>query len=190
MKLVSILGSPHSQGNGGTITSRFTETAAKLGAEVRQFELNNLNYRGCQACYKCKTTLDRCGLSDDLTQVLEAIRDTDTVLISSPIYMSELPGPVKSMIDRTFSFLPPDFLSNPNASRVSGKKVVLIITHGAPGQAYAEVGKRYENVLKLSLGLKEFHFLEAGGLGPMPIAIPDEYLQKAEHLARTVMSAN
>jgi len=48
-------------------------TGSTSGAETREFALNKLSYRGCQACYACKKRLDRCGLNDDLTQVLEAV---------------------------------------------------------------------------------------------------------------------
>ena len=57
MTIVGLLGSPRAKGNCATIANRFTETAAKLGAETKTFELNRLAYRGCQGCYACKKSL-------------------------------------------------------------------------------------------------------------------------------------
>ena len=54
MKIVTLLGSPRTGRNSATIANRFTETAARLGADTRTFELNRLDYRGCQGCYACK----------------------------------------------------------------------------------------------------------------------------------------
>ena len=73
MKIVALLGSPRAHKNSATIAQRFTATAAQLGAQVRTYELNRLNYRGCQGCYACKQTLDHCVLEDDLTEVLAAV---------------------------------------------------------------------------------------------------------------------
>ena len=85
MKIVTLLGSPRSKGNSTTIAKRFSETAAKLGAESRIFELNKLNYRGCQACYACKKTLDHCVLNVDLSDVLVAVQEADIVLMATPV---------------------------------------------------------------------------------------------------------
>ena len=44
MKIVALLGSPRAHKNSATIAQRFTATAAQLGAQVRTYELNRLNY--------------------------------------------------------------------------------------------------------------------------------------------------
>jgi multimeric flavodoxin WrbA len=86
MKVVSLLGSPRERANSSMIAEHFCTTAQKLGAEVRTFALNDLNFRGCQGCMACKTKLDRCALEDDLTEVLEAVRETDVLVLATPIY--------------------------------------------------------------------------------------------------------
>ncbi|MGD9505996.1 MAG: flavodoxin family protein [Syntrophobacteraceae bacterium] len=55
MKIICLLGSPRKNGNSAAIAERFCETAKKSGAEVQTFALNELNFRGCQACMACKT---------------------------------------------------------------------------------------------------------------------------------------
>ncbi len=85
MKIVALLGSPRSGGNSSTIARRLVETAAGLGAETRVFELNRLNYRGCQGCYACKKNLDRCILDDDLSDVLAAVKEADAVVLATPV---------------------------------------------------------------------------------------------------------
>jgi multimeric flavodoxin WrbA len=118
MKIVCLLGSPRTNGNSSILASRFLATAAGLGAETRAFELNRLTYRCCQGCYACKTTLDSCIVQDDLTAVLEAVRAADVVVLATPVYYGDISGQLKCFIDRTFSYLVPDYVTNPNPSRL------------------------------------------------------------------------
>ncbi len=135
MNITCILGSPRVKGNSAAIARRFCDKAGQMGAKVRYFNLNELNYKGCQACMACKTKSDRCILDDDLTQVLDAVMDADVVVMTSPVYMGDMSGQLKCFIDRTYSFMGPDFRTNPNASRLSpGKKLVFIMTQGAPAE--------------------------------------------------------
>ena len=95
---------------------------------VETFSLNELNYRGCQACMACKTKLDRCVLKDDLEPVLDAVRQTDVLVLASPVYFGEVTSQTKGFIDRTFSFLTPEFKTNPqNMSRLVGGKSLVFI---------------------------------------------------------------
>ena len=116
MRIVCLLGSPRSRGNSTAVARHFCETAEKKGASIQTFALNKLNYRGCQACMTCKTKLDRCVLKDDLTEVLDAIRDADVLVMATPVYYGEVSSQLKAFIDRTFSYLVPDFETNPAPS--------------------------------------------------------------------------
>ena len=110
MKIVSLLGSPRPHGNSTAITRRFQDTAANLGAEVRTFELNRLVYRGCQGCCACKQSLDHCILNDDLTEVLNTVAEADVVVLASPVYYGDVSAQLKGFIDRTYSYLKPDYM--------------------------------------------------------------------------------
>ena len=193
MKIACLLGSPRLEGNSATIAKQFIKTATNLGAKIRIFELNRLTYRDCQGCLTCKTKLDQCVLKDDLTEVLQAIKEVDAVLLSTPVYMGDIPGQVKSFIDRTYSFMVPDYIHRPaNArSRVpSGKKGVLIITQGAPEGAFTEVGQRYQRVMRANMALTEVYLIHAGGVGPAGIVqkIPEKYLNQTEDAARAILN--
>jgi multimeric flavodoxin WrbA len=157
MKISCLLGSPRQMGNSAAIARRFTETAANLGANIEFVELNQLTYRGCQGCMSCKTTSDKCVLNDDLTGVLESLKSADVVAMAMPVYCSDVPGQVKCFFDRTFSYLKPDYRSEGNPSRVpAGKKLVFIITQGAPvEELFAEIAPKYQAFLKRSMGFVE-----------------------------------
>jgi len=68
---------------------------------------------------------------DDLEKVLDAVRRADVLVMASPIYYGEVASQIKAFIDRTYSFLASDYVTNPHPSRLSpGKKMVFILTQG------------------------------------------------------------
>lgn len=188
MKVVALLGSPRTGKNSSTIAARFMETAAALGAETRTFELNQLTYRGCQGCYACKKGLEHCVLKDDLTAVLTAVQEADVVLLSSPVYYGDVTAQLKGFIDRTYSFLKTDYLSNPQPSRLGPKKLVMVLTQGHPDEAlFADIYPRYEGFLKW-MGFTDTRLIRACGVGPGSFdAIPEEYLLQADEAARALV---
>ena len=188
MKIVSLLGSPRSQGNSNAITRRFQDSAANLGAQIRTFELNRLSYRGCQGCYACKKTLDHCILNDDLTEVLAAVTESDVVVLASPVYYGDVTAQLKGFIDRTYSYLKPDYLTNPIPSRLASKKLVFVLTQGHPDETlFADIFPRYDGFLKW-LGFSETHLLRVCGIGPSTVdAVPEPTLIQAEELARQLV---
>jgi multimeric flavodoxin WrbA len=189
MRIVSLLGSPRSKGNSTAIANRFTETAVKQGAEIRSFELKRLSYRGCQGCYVCKNSLDHCVLQDDLTEVLDAVQEADLVLLASAVYYGDITSQLKGFIDRSFSYLKPDYLTNPQPSRLSPKKLVFVLTQGTPDETlFADIFPRYEGFLKW-MGFSDSSLIRACGIGPGSVdAVPGEFLLQAEEAARTLMA--
>ncbi len=191
MKVISLLGSPRHDGNSTTIAKRFIETANRLGAETETVELTRLVYRGCQACGSCKTTRERCALKDDLTGVLEAVEASDLVVLATPVHCGDLPGQVKCFVDRTYSFMVPDYVSNPKCSRLSpGKRCALIITQGAPEEEmFGDIPKRYSGFLTRVLALSEIRVIRACGVGGggLDKGVPEKFLEQAEETARAMI---
>jgi multimeric flavodoxin WrbA len=189
MKIVTLLGSPRPASNSSAIANRFTETAAGLGAEIRTFEMNRLSYRGCQGCYVCKTRLDHCVLEDDLSVVLAAVQAADVVVLASPVYYGDITAQLKGFMDRTFSYLVPDYRTNPNPSRLTPKKLVFVLTQGQPDESiFADIFPRYSMFLQW-MGFSEVNLIRACGIGPGGVDAPtDEALRQAEETARRLMS--
>ena len=189
MKIVCLLGSPRSNGNGSTVAQRFCDTAEKLGAKIETFVLNKLNFRGCQACMACKTKLDKCILQDDLAQVLDGIRDADILAVTTPVYFADLSAQLKAFIDRMYSYLVPNFYNNPNPSRLTpGKKLVFIQTQGQPSEKlFADIFPRNEAFFKW-YGFKESYLIRACGVrNPEDVLAKEEVLKQAEEVARKIM---
>lgn len=189
MKIVTLLGSPRSGKNSASIANRFAETAAGLGAEIRTFELNRLRYRGCQGCYACKKTVDYCVLNDDLTEVLNEVREADLVVLASPVYYGDITAQLKGFIDRCYSYMTPDYLTSSQPSRLSPKKLVFVLTQGHPDETlFADIYPRYEGFLKW-MGFSETHLIRACGIGPGSIdQVPQQTLRQAEQTARALVA--
>jgi multimeric flavodoxin WrbA len=188
MKVVAVLGSPRRGGNSDTVVKWLSETAEQLGAEVRTFALNELAYRGCQACMGCKTTSEKCVLEDDLTRILDAVSEADILLMATPIYYYDVSSQLKTFIDRTFSYLVPDFLMNPDRSRLSpGKTFVLVLTQGYDENCQTDVFPRYARAFN-ELGFGSGHLIRACGLvGAGRTAALEEAAELAEETARNLL---
>ena len=191
MKVSCLIGSPRENSNSAAIAGRFTETAKSLGAQVETVVLNKLNYRGCQACMACKTNSDKCVQPDDLSVVLESLKSSDIVVMAMPVYCSDVPGQVKCFIDRTYSYMPPNYMQGAPSRVPAGKKLVFIITQGAPvEELFADVPKKYQDFLKRCMALRETHLIRGVGVGGGgAVGVPDQYLKQAEELAHTLVGA-
>ena len=189
MKVVCLLGSPRSKGNSAAVAAEFMKTAESLGAQTQTFLLNKLDYKGCQACYVCKTKQEHCALEDGLTPVLEAVRDCDLMVLATPLYYAEVSSQTKAFIDRTFSFIKPDYLTNPQPSRLEpGKKGVWIIAQQGAEQAHAaDVFPRYDFFFKW-YGF-ENHLIRAVGVHEQGEVLGrGDVMAKTESLAKELIT--
>jgi len=187
MKVVCLLGSPRESGNSSTIAKRFCATAEGLGAEIQSFSLNKLEFRGCQGCMACKTKLDRCILEDDLSEVLEAVRETDVLVMASPVYFGEVSSQLKSFIDRTYSYFVPDFHTNPKPCRLApGKKLVFVLTQRNPDDSrFADIFPRYEYFFVERYAFSGSYLIRVCGVqNPGDIEARQDALRLAEKTAR------
>ena len=191
MKIACMLGSPRARSNSSIIARRFTDTAEALGAETRIYTLNDLKYRGCQACMACKTKHEKCALKDDLTKVLEAVQETDILVLASPVYYGEVSSQLKGFIDRTYSYLKPDYLTNQEPVRFPpGKKLVFALTQANPDEkSFNDIFPRYDFFFKW-YGFKESHLIRACGVQEAgDVETRQDVLAQAEEIARKLCSS-
>lgn len=189
MNIVALYGSPRKKGNSAALASRFLEKAEELGAGTRSFYLNTMNIKGCQACMGCKTKKDHCIVKDDLTDVLEAVRETDVLVLATPIYFGDVSAQLKMFIDRTYSYFVPDFLTSLEPSRLKpGKRLVFIQTQGQPSpDLFNDIYPKYEFFLNM-MGFKENTLIRACGVsGAGETTNSPELMSQAEAAAVKVM---
>ncbi|MEN6440408.1 MAG: flavodoxin family protein [Syntrophobacter sp.] len=188
MKIVCLQGSPREKGNSATIADRFCATAEKLGGEVRTFVLNKLDYKGCQGCMACKTKLDRCAVDDDLTAVLDAIRDADVLVLASPVYFWDVSAQMKTFLDRTFSFLVPNFATSSQPSRLKpGKKLVFILAQNNPDRnTFTDIFPKFDHFFR-AYGFTDTRLIRAFGVGaPGEVVNQADVMGLAEKTAKEI----
>lgn len=188
MNAVYLLASPRPKGNSAAIAMHLCRTVEDLGINVQTFILNDLSYSGCQGCMACKTESDRCVIQDDLAAVLDAARTADILVLATPIYYADVTSQLKAFIDRTFSYLKPDFKTNPNPGRLSsGKTLVFIQTQSyADEKRHADVFRRYEGFFKV-YGFDRTHLILACGVrAPGEVTANEQVMKRAEQVAHEI----
>ncbi|MDR0621917.1 MAG: flavodoxin family protein [Deltaproteobacteria bacterium] len=133
MKVTIILGSPRLDSNSEKLAKAAAATLLGPGEAPEIFRLNDLRYRGCQACMSCKTKTEVCVLKDDLARVLSVAAFSDFLILTTPIYIGEITAQLKAFIDRSYSWFKPDFVSSADPTRLApGKKLLFVVTQGNP----------------------------------------------------------
>lgn len=185
MNIVCLYGSPRVRGNSAAIAKKFCETAVQKGAIVQSWVLNKLNFRGCQACYGCKGKSDKCVVEDDLAEVLEAVRNSDILVLASPVYYGDVSAQLKAFIDRNYSFLVPDYVNAEKIHRLEGDKtLVMILTQGSPDkEAFKDIFPKYSTFYKW-MGFEKSELIHACGvMEPPDLKKRQDIFKQAQELA-------
>lgn len=104
MKVIAINGSPRKNKNTATLLNKALQGAESVGADTERIDLYDLDYKGCTSCFACKQkngkSYGTCAKKDDLTIVLEKIKQADALILGSPIYLCNVTGEMKSFFER------------------------------------------------------------------------------------------
>jgi len=130
MNILAFLGSPREGGNTELLLKAAVKGIEESGVQVQTFTLNTMNIMPCQNCGGCDET-GICIYEDDMTQVYEAIRTCDRIILASPIFFSALSAQIKMMIDRCQAFWCEKYLlKKPIPAGIHGRKGLLLLVGG------------------------------------------------------------
>ena len=156
-RIVAVNAGPRTGWNTDTLISRASEGAESAGAAVERFDLYRLErYTGCVSCFGCKKEKFRghCAVRDGLTPVLDAIRESDGLIVGSPNYLGELTASFRALYERlVFQSLTYN-LETP-CCRERPVPVLLIMTSNAPDTAYSALLDNYRRTLSRFVGPAE-----------------------------------
>jgi len=128
MKTLIINGSPRPNGDTASLLKEFK---AHVKGEVVEISAYRAKISPCIDCRHCWEK-QGCVIKDDMDKIYAD--DFDTVIIASPVYMSNLTGPVLSLASRfQIYFAAARILKMPIERKV--KKGVLILVGGGDGGA-------------------------------------------------------
>lgn len=104
MKVLAVNGSPRHNWNTAILLRKALEGAAANGAETQFIHLYDLNFKGCQSCFACKTiggkSYGKCARKDGITPVLETAKEADGIILGSPVYLGAVTGAMRSFLER------------------------------------------------------------------------------------------
>jgi len=95
-------GSPRKGANTDILASAFVEGAESAGKTVKLFRVADMRISGCLACERCFTDKGVCIQKDDMTQIINALYQIDTLVFASPVYHTSVTAQLKLAIDRFF----------------------------------------------------------------------------------------
>lgn len=153
-KIVAINASPRKGWNTDTIVSEAARGAASAGAEVEKFDLYRLEkYTGCISCFGCKKERFKghCICRDALTPVLDAIRESDGLIIGTPNYLGQPSASFRALYERLiFQYLTYN-LETPCCNE-RPIPVLLIMTSNAPDTLYRKLIREYKQTFNRFVG--------------------------------------
>lgn len=103
MKIIAINGSPRKNKNTATLLKKAVEGVQSEDSEVELINLYDLNYKGCISCFYCKRKDKKkgtCIIKDDLSPVLEKIKEADGLILASPIYYFNMTSGMMAFLER------------------------------------------------------------------------------------------
>ena len=169
-KIIAVNAGPRKGWNTDTLITEAAKGAESAGATVEKFDLFQLEkYTGCISCFGCKREQNKghCICRDGLTEVLDAIRESDGLIIGSPNYLGEMTASFRALYERlifqnlTYNMETPCCNARPIP-------VLLIMTSNAPDTMYASLLQGYQQAL-------------SGFVGPTELLVSGDTLQLQDY---------
>ena len=131
MKVLLINGSPRKKGNTFLALSEVAKQLEKEGIESEIVQIGVKPIRSCIACNQCNSKgLGRCVFDDDIcNRMVEKLKESDALIVGSPVYFGQPNGAVLSLIQRVF-------YSNPSGAYFKPAAAVAICRRGGATAAF------------------------------------------------------
>ncbi len=152
MKITVLNGSPRANGNTAGMVEAFTNGAKESGHEVTVINVAKKKIAGCLACGYCHTKGEgQCVQKDDMQEILPVLKESDAIVLASPIYYFAMDAQIQAAIDRFYA---------------AGKfptitKSAMILSSGSPN-VYTAAEAQY-NDMRGWLGWEDRGIVKAAG---------------------------
>lgn len=130
MKILCIIGSMKKDGNTNRVAKFIVEEAKRLNSSIESDFLyaSELSIKPCKVVCTafCTKTPHTCSINDDLSLVLDRIRQADAVLLASPLYVN-IPATLNTLLERLIQLA---FMAEANGIQpdpgIKGKPCALV----------------------------------------------------------------
>jgi len=188
MKKVTIfIGSPRKNGSTRILAGEAERGLKERGIETEIVFLNDLKFRGCQACYYCKKNeVAACAVNDDMQAVHLMIQQSDGLIVATPIYFAGVTAQTKAWLDRLFPYIGMDL----SPKLPGSKKISFIFTQNQPDARLFETPIRTFMHMTGLTGLSVKDHLIAydldAGVKP-PVTEKKEFMEKAYRIGNELL---
>ena len=157
MKILVITGSPRKNGNTSMLVKAFAEGAERAGNTVTEFFLDSMLIHGCKGCFQGHSRQEcPCVQKDDMIRIYPAVKESDVVVMATPLYYWNMSGQIRTAIDRLFALEEGDG----NFLRGHGRAGALLMA--AEGHGFEDALAYYDHLME-HLQWKNLGHVLAGG---------------------------
>jgi multimeric flavodoxin WrbA len=129
IKVTILIGSPRKHGSTRILAEEAERGLREQGIETEFIFLNDLKFRGCQACYYCKKNdVAACAVQDDMQKIYPLMQESGGIIVATPIYFGGVTAQTKAWLDRLFPYIG----MNLSPKLPKSKKVSFIFTQNQP----------------------------------------------------------
>ena len=146
-KVVMVFGSPRKNSNTHILVAEAQKGLTDSGVASEIFFLNEMNIKGCQACYHCKKNDSTvCIINDEMSKIHQAMETGDGLIVATPIYFAGVTAQTKIWLDRMFPYID----MNLGAKLPKGKKAAFIFTQNQPNATlFSAAIKTFQSIVNI-----------------------------------------
>ena len=179
-KIVILNGSPRRNGNTSALVKAFTQGAESAGNTVTEFFLDSMEIHGCRGCFGGHSSQEcPCVQKDDTSQIYPAVKESDVVVLATPLYYWNMSGQIRTAIDRLFA------LEEGDGNLLRGHERASALLMAAEGNGFDDVLLYYNHLVE-HLRWKNLGHVLAGGNGDIGDIEGKPEIQKACDFGKSI----
>lgn len=102
MKVLIINGSPRINGNTSIALNEMIKIFKEDNIEIEYFQIGTSEIKGCKACNFCHVKNEGCIYKDIVNDLSLKLKESNGIVIASPVYYASPNGSLISLLDRLF----------------------------------------------------------------------------------------
>lgn len=135
MKVLMINGSPRTDGNCARLLTEAQKIFEEAGVTVVRYDVGTKDIRGCVACGGCAQK-GECVLGGDVPMLAKELKESDGMIVASPVYYASPNGSVLSLLDRLFMSADCDLRMKVGASFAVARRAGTVATFDVLNKYY------------------------------------------------------
>ena len=172
--------SPRKNGNTSALVREFSKGAESTGNTVTVFFLGDMDIHECKGCFGGHSSREcPCVQKDDMDKIYPVVRESDIVVLATPLYYWNMSGQLRTAVDRLFALEEGDG----NLLRGNGRASALLMA--AEGNGFEDVVLYYDHLME-HLRWKNLGHVLAGGNGDVGDIEGKPELKEAYELGRAI----